>query len=77
MRHRFRITKPHAFRECIGVGHAIVFGDMNDKTSRIARLKKAAGHLNYSILEGLNTFPRTTYLAGLRNPNPNLESAQG
>jgi len=64
---------------CMGAcpANAIVFGDMNDPKSRIARLKAAAKHLNYTILEGLNTFPRTTYLAGLRNPNPNIESAQG
>ena len=74
-----RIKDGEVVTACMGAcpANAIVFGDMNDKTSRIARLKKAAGHLNYSILEGLNTFPRTTYLAGLRNPNPNLESAQG
>ncbi len=55
---------------------AIVFGDMNDPKSRIHQLKfgsKTKG-LNYSLLEGLNTFPRTTYLAGLRNPHPELEA---
>ena len=74
-----RIKDGEVVTACMGAcpANAIVFGDMNDKSSRIARLKKAAGHLNYSILEGLNTFPRTTYLAGLRNPNPNLEAAHG
>jgi molybdopterin-containing oxidoreductase family iron-sulfur binding subunit len=50
---------------------AIVFGNLNDKTSRVARLK--AESRNYSLLAELNTRPRTTYLAAVRNPNPELE----
>lgn len=50
---------------------AIVFGNINDKSSRVAKLK--AELLNYGLLAELNTRPRTTYLAGLKNPNPELE----
>jgi molybdopterin-containing oxidoreductase family iron-sulfur binding subunit len=52
---------------------AIVFGNANDKDSRVAKLK--AQQRNYTLLGELNARPRTTYLAAVRNPNPELESA--
>lgn len=50
---------------------AIVFGNINDTQSQVAQRK--ASPLNYGMLTELNTHPRTTYLARLRNPNPGLE----
>ncbi|GAB4428017.1 MAG: TAT-variant-translocated molybdopterin oxidoreductase [Chloroflexi bacterium OHK40] len=50
---------------------AIVFGDINDTVSRVAKWK-AEPH-NYTVLNFLNTKPRTSYLARVRNPNEELE----
>ncbi len=49
---------------------AIVFGDMNTEGSLVNTHKDSV--LNYALLEELNTVPRSTYLAKLRNPNPGL-----
>ncbi|MGD2114522.1 MAG: TAT-variant-translocated molybdopterin oxidoreductase [Acidobacteriota bacterium] len=53
--------------------NALIFGDINDPSSEVARRK--AEPLDYGLLEQLGTRPRTTYLAKLRNPNPRLEPA--
>jgi molybdopterin-containing oxidoreductase family iron-sulfur binding subunit len=50
---------------------AIAFGDLNDPESWVRQLK--ASPLNYALLSELNTRPRTTYLAKLTNPNPEVE----
>src|ERR1700730_13427235 len=52
---------------------AIIFGNANDSSTRVAKLK--AQQRNYSILGELNARPRTTYLAAVRNPNADLSSS--
>jgi Fe-S-cluster-containing dehydrogenase component len=47
---------------------AIQFGDWNDPTSEVREWKNQPH--NYALLAELNTLPRTTYLAAVRNPNP-------
>jgi molybdopterin-containing oxidoreductase family iron-sulfur binding subunit len=52
---------------------AISFGNLRDLKSRVAQIKKQ--NRNYGLLEELNTKPRTTYLARIKNLNPKLEKA--
>jgi len=50
--------------------NAIVFGNVGNPESAVSRLK--AEPRSYGLLEELNTQPRTTYLARLSNPNPEI-----
>jgi molybdopterin-containing oxidoreductase family iron-sulfur binding subunit len=54
---------------------AITFGDLNDANSKVA--KQQALKRNYSLLDDLNTRPRTTYLSYVRNSNEALRGQRG
>jgi molybdopterin-containing oxidoreductase family iron-sulfur binding subunit len=53
---------------------AILFGDVSDPKSLVSQLK--SDPLNYSLLDDLNTKPRTTYFAKIKNPNSVLEGGK-
>ena len=53
---------------------AIVFGDLNDPDSRVSKLRE--NKRAYDMLAYLNIKPRTSYLARIRNPNPELAPAE-
>ena len=62
---------------------AITFGNINDPEAAVTKLRgivdrktgdqvTAGSPLHYAMLSELNVKPRTTYLAKIRNPNPEL-----
>ena len=53
---------------------AIVFGNINDRASKVRKLKLQ--QRNYGVLADINTRPRTTYIAEVFNPNPELAEAR-
>jgi MoCo/4Fe-4S cofactor protein with predicted Tat translocation signal len=67
-----RIAEPEIQTACQQAcpTNAIVFGDLNASKSTVAKLKEHP--LDYSMLGELNTRPRTTYLAKLRNRNAEI-----
>jgi Fe-S-cluster-containing dehydrogenase component len=54
--------------------NALVFGNLLDLKSKVSRLKSEPR--DYSVLSEYNTRPRTTYLASLKNPNPEIAGLQ-
>jgi molybdopterin-containing oxidoreductase family iron-sulfur binding subunit len=53
---------------------SIVFGNIADPTSRVSQLKESPR--DYTMLKYLNTRPRVTYLARIKNPNPAMPGAE-
>jgi len=55
--------------------HAIVFGDLKDPNSEVARLVKSKR--GYKVLEEVGARPAITYLADLKNPAMEAEKQGG
>ena len=53
---------------------AIIFGDKNDRESAVVKRKDTP--LDYVLLDELNTKPRTSYSALIRNPNPAIKTEE-
>ncbi|MEI6073052.1 MAG: 4Fe-4S dicluster domain-containing protein, partial [Verrucomicrobiae bacterium] len=53
---------------------SIVFGNIADPESRVARL--LASGRGYTMFKNLNTAPRVTYLARIRNPNKKMPGGE-
>ena len=51
---------------------ALIFGNLNDPSSRVAKLKNE--QRSYGVLAEIGTRPRTSYLAAVRNPSSELET---
>ena len=70
-----RITDGEVVTACQAAcpANAIHFGDLNDKNSKIYKIKEQ--ERDYAMLGELNVRPRTTYLAKIRNWNPELSEA--
>jgi Fe-S-cluster-containing dehydrogenase component len=54
---------------------AITFGDLTDPDSAVSRSKRSPR--NYVLLAELHNLPRTSYLARIRNPNPDWPASGG
>ena len=67
-----RVQVPVSFSQD---GRHAAYVERRDESSRVVKAK--ADPRNYALLDELNTKPRTTYLAKVRNPNPELEGVQG
>jgi MoCo/4Fe-4S cofactor protein with predicted Tat translocation signal len=72
IREQRKVTDGEILTACQQVcpADALTFGDINDDNAKVTKLKKDPR--NYTLLNDLGTLPRTTYLAGVTNPNPDL-----
>lgn len=69
--------KPDTFQTACQVAcpaEAIVFGDISNPQSEVSKLRGT--DREYALLGYLNTAPRVTYLARLRNPNLKMPGAE-
>jgi molybdopterin-containing oxidoreductase family iron-sulfur binding subunit len=54
-------------------GDAIVFGNVNDKTSQISRVRAENPQRSFMVLEQLHVLPNVTYLSKVRNTDEIIE----
>ena len=54
----------------VGPTQAITFGNLNDKNQQVTKLQTEP--LRYTLLDELNALPRVSYMARVKNLNPEL-----
>ena len=55
---------------------AIVFGNVNDKESRVAKIREENELRTFYVIEQLHTLPNVNYLAKIRNTDEIIESTK-
>jgi molybdopterin-containing oxidoreductase family iron-sulfur binding subunit len=56
--------------------NAITFGNVNDKTSTVSKIREQNPQRLFYVLEQIHTLPNVSYLAKIRNTDEVIEGAE-